>query len=144
MAARVSAAAAFERLSEHAVSEHVVRALRSEQVVRALPSKHLGITALEIPPMSEPADQATTKPATVKLGGKDFSLPDAEAFCRRFANGFFWIAGLSLINMFAIATDSGFAMVLGLGVTQLMQAFALATNDPVWMLMSYVVGCAAI
>jgi len=94
--------------------------------------------------MNVPADQATSQPATVRLGRKDYSIPDAEAFCRRFANGFFWIAGLSLINMISIATDSGYAMLLGLGVTLLIQAFALATNDPGLMLMSYVVGCAAV
>src|SRR5262245_21881874 len=94
------------------------------------------------PPMSAPTNQPTSKP--VRLGAKDFSIPDAEAFCRRFANGFFWIAGLSLINMIMIATESGYAMLPGLGVTQVMQGFALATSDPGWTLMSYVVGCAVV
>jgi len=78
--------------------------------------------------------------ATVKLGGKDFSIPDAEAFCRRFANGFFWIAGLSLINMVALATDADFTMTLGLGVPLLVQVRAMAAGDDGGMLMSYLIG----
>ena len=60
--------------------------------------------------MSGAADQTTGKGVTVKLGRREFSLFDAEAFCRRFANGFFWIAGLSLLNMIMMATDSGYSM----------------------------------
>lgn len=90
--------------------------------------------------MEERTAQETSEPATVKLAGKDMPIADVEAMCRRHANGFFYIAGLSLINMIAIATKAGFTMYLGLGVTQLMQIFARATGDNFWMLMSYVVG----
>ena len=78
--------------------------------------------------------------ATVRLGRQDFSIPDAEAFCRRFANGFFWIAGLSLINMITIASGARVVMILGLGVTQDIQLAALATDDDVLTLMFYLVG----
>jgi len=94
--------------------------------------------------LGERTTQENSELAIVKLGGKNFSIPDAEALCRRHANGFFYIAGLSLINMIAIATDSGFTMSLGLGVTQLMQIFALTADDRFWMLMSYVVGSGTI
>jgi len=90
--------------------------------------------------MSMPASEQV---ATVKLGTKDFSIPDAEAFCRRFANGFFWIAGLSLINMIAIATGSRVVMILGLGVTQVIQLAALTTDEDGWMLLFYLVGAGA-
>jgi len=80
--------------------------------------------------------------ATVRLGTKDFSIPDAEAFCRRFANGFFWIAGLSLINMItmAMATGSRVVFFLGLGVTQDFQLAALTMDDDVFTLIAYLVG----
>src|SRR5262249_8256168 len=64
--------------------------------------------------MSGPADQSTGKPVTVTIGRRQFSLPEAEAFCRRYANCFFWIAGLSLLNMFMIATEANYQMLLGL------------------------------
>ena len=78
--------------------------------------------------------------ATVRLGRQDFSIPDAEAFCRRFANGFFWIAGLSLINMITMATGSRVVFFLGLGVTQDFQLAALTMDDDVFTLIAYLVG----
>jgi hypothetical protein len=63
--------------------------------------------------------------AIVKIGRREYSLGTAEALCRRQATGFYWIAGLSLINMIALAADWNFSMYLGLGATQLIQAFGM-------------------
>jgi hypothetical protein len=64
----------------------------------------------------------------VKIGRREYSLVAAEALCRRQATGFYWIAGLSLMNMIALAADWNFSMYLGLGATQLIQAFGMVAG----------------
>jgi hypothetical protein len=59
----------------------------------------------------------------VKVGTKMLPLADAERAVRRSANWFWWVAGLSLINSVAAAMGQKYRMVLGLGVTQLLDAF---------------------
>jgi hypothetical protein len=61
----------------------------------------------------------------VKIGRKEFPLARAEANCRRQAAGFYWIAGLSLINMISLVGHWDFSMYLGLGVTEILQAAAM-------------------
>jgi hypothetical protein len=67
---------------------------------------------------------------SVKIGSKEYSLAAAEALCRRQAAGFYWIAGLSLINAIALAADWNFSLYLGLGVTQIVQVFAMVAVEP--------------
>jgi len=64
----------------------------------------------------------------VKIGRKEFPLARAEANCRRQAAGFYWIAGLSLINMISLAERWDFSMYLGLGVTEILQAAAMVAS----------------
>jgi hypothetical protein len=87
------------------------------------------------------ATQVTNELPTVKLGRKDYSLADAEALCRRNANGFFYISGLSLINMIIATTGSNFTTSLGLelGVDHLTQVLAAATDNRFLAQMSHVV-----
>jgi hypothetical protein len=65
----------------------------------------------------------------LKIGRRDYSLAAAEALCRRQATDFYWISGLSLINMIALAAGWDFSMALGLGATQLIQAFGMVAQD---------------
>jgi branched-chain amino acid transport system permease protein len=76
---------------------------------------------------------------TVNLGGKDFSLPDAEAFCRRYANSFYYLSGLWLI--YTIAMAAGLDVAPALGVVQVMQELA---GEPLRTPMSCAVALAAI
>jgi uncharacterized membrane protein (UPF0136 family) len=64
----------------------------------------------------------------VKIGRKEFPLARAEANCRRQAAGFYWIAGLSLVNMISLAGRWDFSMYLGLGVTEILQAAAMVAS----------------
>ncbi|HEX5791598.1 MAG TPA: hypothetical protein VFY13_10600 [Luteolibacter sp.] len=45
------------------------------------------------------------------------------------ANWFFWIAGLSLINTIATHSGSEMGFILGLGITQFIDAIALLANE---------------
>lgn len=45
----------------------------------------------------------------VKIGARAYPLAVAEALCRRQATGFYWIAGLSIVNAVAIASTSASA-----------------------------------
>jgi hypothetical protein len=62
------------------------------------------------------------------------SLEDAEARCRRYAKGFFFISALSVANMIAVAAGSKFALSMGLlftrlGVTQLARVLTSADDS---------------
>jgi hypothetical protein len=78
---------------------------------------------------SSPADsgQDTSGPI-LKIGSTSIPLATAEAHCRRGAAVFYWIAGLSLINMIALAGHWDFSMVVGLGVTEILQAAAIVAG----------------
>jgi hypothetical protein len=85
---------------------------------------------------------------TVNIGGKDFSLAEAEALCRWYASGFFWIVGLSLININMVtiaAADLDFTILdvtgyLGLVAPEAMQVFATVVKDRAWIVGWYVAG----
>lgn len=47
-----------------------------------------------------------------------------EMAVRRSAAWFYWVAGLSVVNMIMMATGSNYSMVLGSGLTQLSQSMA--------------------
>ncbi len=69
---------------------------------------------------------AANTPSTAKpimVGRKAMSLADAELAVRRSAVWFWVVAALSLINSIAAATGLKYRMVLGLGVTQLLDGF---------------------
>jgi hypothetical protein len=66
----------------------------------------------------------------LKIGSTSMPLATAEAQCLRGAAGFYWIAGLSLINMIALAERWDFNMVIGLGVTDILQAAATIAEKP--------------
>ncbi len=46
------------------------------------------------------------------------------------ANWFFWIAGLSLINTFAAAMGSNMRFIVGLGITQIVDALVAQAGKP--------------
>jgi hypothetical protein len=79
---------------------------------------------------------------TVNLGSKDFSLPAAEAFCQRYASGFYWLAGLSLI--FLIAMAAGMDVSPRLGVVQATLELAATLGEPRRTLVSCAVGLVAV
>ncbi len=53
----------------------------------------------------------------------ELSLEDEHEVARG-SNWFFWVAGLSLINTILMLSNSNYSMVIGLGVTQLMDGIA--------------------
>jgi hypothetical protein len=60
--------------------------------------------------------------ATIKVAGKSMTLDKATEAARNQANWFWWVAGLSLVNSVATMLDAQYAMLLGLGVTQIFDA----------------------
>ncbi len=70
-------------------------------------------------------DAANPTPSSqlIRVGTKTMPRADAERVVRRFAAWFWWVAGLSLMNSIAAAADMNYRMILGLGITQLLDAF---------------------
>jgi hypothetical protein len=68
--------------------------------------------------MSQGAVQ-TQGSSLIQVGGNKMPLEQALTAARNSANWFWWIAGLSLINSVAAILELDYAMILGLGVTQL-------------------------
>ena len=54
-----------------------------------------------------------------------------EARTKGWANRFFWVAALSLINSISMATGASFVFVVGLGVTQIIDGFGRAAGPPI-------------
>jgi hypothetical protein len=79
----------------------------------------------------------------VNILGKDYSLAEAEALGRTLAASFFLVSALSMINMILIGAGIDFTLPVGLGATQLMQAFAMSAHDGAAMLEWYAAGLAA-
>jgi hypothetical protein len=59
---------------------------------------------------------------TVLIGGKPVTIAEATRAMRGSAHWFWWVAGLSLANTVAAWLDLQYGMVLGLGITQLIDA----------------------
>ena len=60
-----------------------------------------------------------------------FLWGEAEAYRKHMQSGarwFFWVAGLSLINAIAAATNSTWSFLAGLGITQFISGFASALS----------------
>lgn len=68
--------------------------------------------------MTDP-ESPLSGPRLVQVGTKMMPIPDAERMVRRSATWFWWVAGLSLVNSFAVATEMKYRMIIGLGMTQL-------------------------
>lgn len=77
--------------------------------------------------MSEPQQGDTG--ATVDIGGKRVALADALRTVQSSASWFWWVAGLSLVNTAGAMFDSSYGMVLGLGITQFIDAIFLYGGD---------------
>src|SRR5438270_4545311 len=75
---------------------------------------------------------ATTAPAQPQLDQRQVQLLQqklkAERQLRSGANWFYWIAGLSLLNTIIFMAGSDWHFVAGLGITQLIDAFANAPS----------------
>jgi hypothetical protein len=67
--------------------------------------------------------------ATLDIGGKRIALADALRTVQSSASWFWWVAGLSLVNSVGAMFDSAYGMVLGLGMTQLIDAVFLFGAD---------------
>ena len=73
---------------------------------------------------------------TLNLSGGSSSTPsrwgEVEECRKQMQSGarwFFWIAGLSLINSIAAATNSNWSFLAGLGITQFISGFALGLAE---------------
>jgi hypothetical protein len=69
---------------------------------------------------------AGASPDTIVLAGQPMPRAAAWAAVARSARWFWWVAGLSFVNSVASAMHAKFAMVLGLGVTRLIDEVFLA------------------
>jgi hypothetical protein len=67
--------------------------------------------------------------AVIEMGGKQVALADALRTVQSSASWFWWVAGLSLINSVGAMFDSAYGMVLGLGITQMIDAIFLYGAD---------------
>jgi hypothetical protein len=72
--------------------------------------------------MSTGAIGAAQPQQTILVGGKSMPLEQAQNAARNAASWFWWIAGLSLVNSVAAILQLDYAMILGLGVTQIADA----------------------
>jgi len=77
-----------------------------------------------------PVPQAAAAEGTTTLnlsGEKSYLWAEAEVHRKNMQSGarwFYWIAGLSLINAIAAATNSTWSFLAGLGITQFISGFA--------------------
>jgi hypothetical protein len=84
--------------------------------------------------VSLPLPQATggQGPATPNVSDdKSYLSGEAEVHRKNMQSGarwFYWIAGLSLINAIAAATESNWSFLAGLGITQFISGFASAMS----------------
>jgi len=73
---------------------------------------------------SRDRDQAETR--EIVVAGKKMSLEKARSSVHSSANWFWWVAGLSVANSVAILAELNYGMILGLGVTQIVDGIAVA------------------
>ena len=76
-------------------------------------------------PAPAPAAAAAT-PGPARPATKAAKDPAAAAVMKSGASWFYWIAGLSLINSISSASGSDWRFILGLGITQFIDAFGHA------------------
>lgn len=97
--------------------------LRSDQT-EWLPASSFG--ELKFAPVAA-ASVAAPMPAAPAAAAPDASTAEALALQGRIKSGaswFYWIAGLSLINSLTSLTGSGYGFIVGLGITQVIDALA--------------------
>jgi hypothetical protein len=76
---------------------------------------------------------AAPDPGLVKIGANTVPLALAQRAVQRFANWFWWLAALSLINSLAAGMNLGYRMILGLGMTQYLDAlFPFGETAQLW------------
>ena len=83
-----------------------------------------------VPEAKTGADQSITTPKDSRAI-PSFLSGEAEAYRRHMQSGarwFYWIAGLSLINAIAAATNGTWSFLAGLGITQFISGFASALS----------------
>ncbi|MBD3258387.1 hypothetical protein GF377_08125 [candidate division GN15 bacterium] len=85
---------------------------------------------------TEPAQQVTVQAAPSESGqstdeasSEAVSLLKIEQQADGGANWFFWIAGLSVVNSIIALIDLGIVFPVGLGITQIIDGFALAIGS---------------
>jgi hypothetical protein len=79
------------------------------------------VTASQLPELQIPGQTSAAAP----MGGPvTADRQQLEARMRSGASWFYWIAGLSLINSIASLTGAQWGFIVGLGVTQIIDAFA--------------------
>lgn len=69
--------------------------------------------------------------------------PPAETRMKSGANWFFWIGGLSVINSIIVLTGSTWNFIVGLGITQIIDAIAWTSADASGSTMIQYIGLAA-
>jgi hypothetical protein len=79
------------------------------------------VTARELPELAIPAPVA---PAAPMGGAMTMDQQQLEMRLKSGASWFYWIAGLSLINSIAALSGAGWGFIVGLGITQIIDAFA--------------------
>jgi hypothetical protein len=75
--------------------------------------------------------EPSASPKTILVGNQEMTVEMATLAARNSARWFWWIAGLSAINSIASLIQAEYSMVLGLGVTQILDglyAGALSTT----------------
>lgn len=77
--------------------------------------------------MTDPQHDAAG--ASILRGGTRIALADALRTVQSSASWFWWVAGLSLVNSVGAMFDSAYGMVLGLGITQMIDAIFLYGAD---------------
>ena len=76
--------------------------------------------------LEEQRPQGAASQADGSIG--PFEDPEWAPRVKRGANWFYWIAGLSVVNSIMFIAGANFQFVVGLGVTQIINALALAMN----------------
>ena len=64
--------------------------------------------------------EPSASPKTILIGNQQMTVEMATLAARNSARWFWWIAGLSAINSIASLIQAEYSMVLGLGVTQVL------------------------
>jgi hypothetical protein len=72
---------------------------------------------------------APTPAPTITLGGQTLSLADAQRSVRSSGSWFWWVAGLSVVNSVATMLEAKYGMMLGLGITQILDVLVFYGLD---------------
>ena len=96
--------------------------VQAQQEVRRSDMEHWG-SASRFTELQSAFPPATTVPSPITPAAANSTLnPAAEARMKSGASWFYWIAGLSLINSIAAFSGGDWRFILGLGITQIIDA----------------------